>query len=158
MIFRKKSTLDFSNEIKGGNGGNSVFKNVLVSFLEKIGLVSIRCELETEMSIDISADEMQIIFKRQDTNFENLERDMEKMSRIMDRFVEKSIRMGVKAAKDAIKGFNEVKHDLVKIMEEDEQSNLKRKERHEKMYQSEEDKEDRGDQEETILGFHDYDI
>lgn len=151
MIFRKKSSVDFTNEIKGGNGSN-VFKNVLISFLEKIGLVSIRCELETEMSIDISADEMQVLFKREDENFENLERDMEKLSKVVDRFVEKSIDTAVKSVKRVVKEYHGIQ-EFWDLTEEEAYRKRERKERHEKIVRSEEDQDEK-----TILGFHDSDI
>ena len=155
MIIKKKTNLDLSNEIKGGDG-NGIFKNVMLSFLQKIGLVSIRCELETEMSIDISTDEMQVLFKREDENLSNLERDIEKIMNAFDRYLKKSIDTMVVRSKQAIKGFREV-NEFYELMEEQSEKTTTKKERHEKVV-LDEDKEQDQDKEETIIGFHDSDI
>ena len=156
MIIKKKTNLDLSNEIKGGDNG--VCKNVILAFLQKIGLVSIRCELETEMSVDISADEMLVLFKRQDDTFESLERDMETTLKVVDRLIEKSINMSVKAAKSAIRGINDVS-EFYELMEEESDRNCKRKkERHEKIVLNEQEDEEDQDQEKPIMGFHYSDL
>ena len=150
MIIKKKTNLDLSNEIKGGDG-NGIFKNAIVSFLQKIGLVSIRFNVESEMSVDISADEMLVLFKRQDDTFENLERDMETTLKVVDRLIEKSINMSVKAAKSAIRGINDVSefYDLA----EDYNRKRERKEQHKKVVLNEEDQDQ--EKEKPMMGFHD---
>ena len=151
MIIKKKTNLDLSNEIKGGDG-NGIFKNAIVSFLQKIGLVSIRFNVESEMSVDISADEMLVLFKRQDDTFENLERDMETTLKVVDRLIEKSINMSVKAAKSAIRGINDVS-EFYDLAEEDYNRKRERKEQHKKVVLNEEDQDQ--EKEKPMMGFHD---
>ena len=91
MIIKKKSSLDLSNEIKGGD--NSICKNVILAFLQKIGLISIRFNIESEMQVEIYADEIELLFKREDDNLKCLERDMETVVKVLDNSIKSSIDM-----------------------------------------------------------------
>lgn len=83
---------------------------------------------------------MSFLFNRQDDNFENLERDMETVLKVVDRFMEKSIHMSVKTAKAVIRGINEIS-DYYELTEEEADRKRKRKEQHTKIFRSEQEDE-----------------
>ena len=124
MIIKKKSSLDLSNEIKGGD--NSICKNVILAFLQKIGLISIRFNIESEMQVEIYADEIELLFKREDDNLKCLERDMETVVKVLDNSIKSSIDMISDRAKQSLKKFNDLR-EFYELLEEERERKLKRK-------------------------------
>jgi hypothetical protein len=138
MVIKKKTNLDLANEIKGGDNG--VCKNVILAFLQKIGLVSIRFDIESEMSVDISAEELNLLFKREDENFENLERDMDRFLKVVDRSLEKVIDATVKSVKHVIREYNDIT-EYYELMEEEADRKRERKLKRKSFEMSEDDEE-----------------